>query len=673
MNTEKSKNRGLFYHRDSGGKHELTPGQYVRWAQQQALKYGVVFDGSPDGIDMMIRAGKSVHGDLFLDYEVCGNLLSRPGLDALIHEASKSNVTHLFIPRRDRLARPENPVEGMELEIRLRKLGVCLVFTSIVCPPVPKGKRFELTELLGSLIDYESAGKFRPDLAEKMILTQIALARAGFSTGGRAPYGFRRWLATGDGEAIRRLADGECVRMPGHHVVWLPEPGDELNVVERILRDLKTMPANQVAAMLTMDGIPPPDVGRRRKVNGVKRLRTQDWYPGTVTAIARNPLLRAIVRYGRRSMGDQRRFDKDNHRELVESDFRDETKVRVVLNAPENCIVAEAKFAPLIDPTEHRKLVEELDRRGGSQRGKPRSRNPFANPLGARVFDLACGWPMYREPYNGSFRYKCGLYQQSHGQKCHHNHVDGLVATRFALSCVRQKLLDLMPRVEERLRELALKETIDKGERVAVDDTSKELSRVRDELQTITINMARALNEDQFRAISSQFDQLKAREFSLSERLKECETKENVDPSKIDIKRITDGFERLLSTSGYNEHPHLACEAIRQANVKLFLKFSPTKVKNRTLNKITSGVITLGDASPPIELYQGPTDRNRVKEPHKPPAVAKHGESFVESESQIVTNREGESLGNVNRADWIRTSDLLTPSQTRYQTALRPE
>ena len=26
-----------------------------------------------------------------------------------------------------------------------------------------------------------------------------------------------------------------------------------------------------------------------------------------------------------------------------------------------------------------------------------------------------------------------------------------------------------------------------------------------------------------------------------------------------------------------------------------------------------------------------------------------------------------------SRGDWIRTSDLLTPSQTRYQTALRPE
>lgn len=28
---------------------------------------------------------------------------------------------------------------------------------------------------------------------------------------------------------------------------------------------------------------------------------------------------------------------------------------------------------------------------------------------------------------------------------------------------------------------------------------------------------------------------------------------------------------------------------------------------------------------------------------------------------------------SLSRADWIRTSDLLTPSQTRYQTALRPE
>ena len=48
---------------------------------------------------------------------------------------------------------------------------------------------------------------------------------------------------------------------------------------------------------------------------------------------------------------------------------------------------------------------------------------------------------MYRQPYNGSFRYACGLYQQSHGAACKHNTVDGVRATRFLLACVRQRVL----------------------------------------------------------------------------------------------------------------------------------------------------------------------------------------------------------------------------------------
>src|SRR5207302_35645 len=73
--------------------------------------------------------------------------------------------------------------------------------------------------------------------------------------------------------------------------------------------------------------------------------------------------------------------------------------------------------------------------------GRTRSRRPGQNPLGARVFDMACGWPLYRQPYNGSFRYLCGLYQQSHGAECKHNLVAGPVATQFVLGCVRQRVL----------------------------------------------------------------------------------------------------------------------------------------------------------------------------------------------------------------------------------------
>src|SRR3989442_1181270 len=82
--------RALFYTRDSGGQHEMTPGQYVAWGQRKANEFGVEFGGTPEAIESMIADGRSADGDLFLDYEVKGNLLSRKGLDALIKEALQS-------------------------------------------------------------------------------------------------------------------------------------------------------------------------------------------------------------------------------------------------------------------------------------------------------------------------------------------------------------------------------------------------------------------------------------------------------------------------------------------------------------------------------------------------------------------------------------------------------
>ena len=42
--------------------------------------------------------------------------------------------------------------------------------------------------------------------------------------------------------------------------------------------------------------------------------------------------------------------------------------------------------------------------------------------------------------------------------------------------------------------------------------------------------------------------------------------------------------------------------------------------------------------------------------------------------SQAMEIKKSEYFNNkTGRDDWTRTSDLLTPSQTRYQTALRPD
>ena len=137
-----TKERALFHHRDSGGKAEMTPAQYVDWAQREAQKLNLSFDGTPERLEAMIREGRFADGDLFLDYGVKGSLLSRNGLNALINEAvNDPRVTHVFIPRRDRLARPDDPINGVMLENGLRSAGKAIVYMDRTLPPLKKVRR----------------------------------------------------------------------------------------------------------------------------------------------------------------------------------------------------------------------------------------------------------------------------------------------------------------------------------------------------------------------------------------------------------------------------------------------------------------------------------------------------------------------------------------------------
>jgi DNA invertase Pin-like site-specific DNA recombinase len=227
----------------------MSPAQYVGWAKRTAEELNLSFDGTPERISTMIRSGQFAHGDLFLDYDVKGNLLSRNGLNALIKEALDDPLaTHVLIPRRDRLARPDDPLDGIKLENVLRLAGKTIVYMDRTLPPLKKGGRADVSEIIMGVLDFDRAEKDRRDLAQKIIYAQLQLAKLGFSTGGRPPYGFRRWLVKDDSTRVRELMEKERVRMAGHHVVWLPTAEAELSVIRRILGMLETMPASRVAA-----------------------------------------------------------------------------------------------------------------------------------------------------------------------------------------------------------------------------------------------------------------------------------------------------------------------------------------------------------------------------------------------------------------------------------------
>ena len=92
--------RATFYSRDSGGKHEHTPAQYVEWAQSCAKELELRFKGTPAEINRMIKSDEPVSGDLFFDYCVSGNKMSRPALDSL-RDAVRCDpsISHIFVPR----------------------------------------------------------------------------------------------------------------------------------------------------------------------------------------------------------------------------------------------------------------------------------------------------------------------------------------------------------------------------------------------------------------------------------------------------------------------------------------------------------------------------------------------------------------------------------------------
>jgi hypothetical protein len=208
-------NRAVFYHRDSQGRHDQAPRQYVAWAAAESERLGLEFDGSIETIVTMMANGQSVIGDIFLDYDVKGNQLERRGLTAFMRRiAEDTEVGHVFIAMPDRLARPNDPEDGMKLEKAIRRAGVTLHYLDRVLRPLAVGERAEISELLTGLIAYEQAGKFRRELAVMMINAQRSLGEQAFSTGGRPPFFLRRWLVDAAGNQIRELKDDSSGLLP---------------------------------------------------------------------------------------------------------------------------------------------------------------------------------------------------------------------------------------------------------------------------------------------------------------------------------------------------------------------------------------------------------------------------------------------------------------------------
>jgi len=225
-----------------------------------------------------------------------------------------------------------------------------------------------------------------------------------------------------------------------------------------------------------------------------------------------------------------------------------------------------------------------------------------------------------------------------------------------------------MQKIEKRIKELAQADQYNTRPQHELAEKRAELDQVTAERESAKQNLARAKSDEEYEAISAVFNELgkqiesKKKEIAAAE----AQTREPRDTEIL----VQDALEivRRLTDLDVREDDHgLARQMFELVNARLFVSFQSVQVKRRMLNKVTGGVVTFGAAPPPIQPYEGPTTRRKIKNPTAPVAAEQGGRHLPPpTDSTTGSGEEDKSLGNVNRGDRIWTYDLCVPNAAEF-------
>ncbi len=669
----RTKNRGLLYVRRSDDGQEASLSQQLEWAKSAAQKLGVSFQGTNADIEQMQRDDLNHCADIFMDDAVSGGDLTRPGFQAFLAAAIEDrSVSHVFAFKRDRLGRPQSLLQMMSFEQQVISSGVTLVTHDRTYSP-EELKDNEMSYLIGGLIEYQEHGRFSPRLGDRIVFVQQSMAAKGLSTGGRAPYGFRRALVDQNNSFVQWLADGENIRRAGHHVRFLPHDEEKLAIWCTILEWRENgISYKKIAAKLNQMGIPSPNAGHTRRDHGSKYHVPGKWHPNTVRDLCANPIITGIKEYGRRSEGRYRRVGADGPRELEEHDLRPDGQPKLLENPEEVRIKAASGGEALFDAARWQQLqkkqtsLSEVRRNNGR-----RSTNPDRYPLATRVIDLTenCGSVMHGTPYGKKLKYVCGRYSNSGYTECHHNTVE----TRQLTSMLIKALVELVDkaggreairaRLLERARAAATEQATAE-EPLALRHLQKQLDALEENIATAQRRMTTEQDDNRYQAIAKTFDSLIDEKTTLTKQITELAAPpqpavDALSPeSQVDeLMAMLDSLENLAETPDANQQIR---DLVLRLGIYIGLDFEEGRWGKRKVRKLRRGVIAFGKDNLPIPIHgrnctgletNAARETSSRKNIHSAPAccrepAAEHGSNRGDG---TVNNQPGESHSEVDQ------------------------
>ena len=616
--TVRIKSWARVYLRRSTSAQESSLETQLQWAIDAARRHGIPLRASLDDLQYMQLHRLSCYKDIYLDDATSGSKTKRPAFDAMIAEVrGDSSISHLFVFKRDRFGRPKDPVDMMVIERDLRLMGVTLVMSDVVIDPSTTGQS-ALGQTAMSLFGYHESGEFSRKLSERIVLVQAQRAAEGYSTGGRPPYGFGRFLCDArTGEVIQELDDNVEVQKKGCHVRFLPNDERKIAIWIRILEWLEAdWGYKRITNELNRLGIPSPDAGRTRRDGGLEHEVSGKWNHNTIKTLAGNAIITGFKIYGRYSEGVHYRVSSDGPRPVTHDELRPDGSGKVIENDRSIWIEASAGDFSHFDRDRWERLQQKLKERSGSQAGKRKASDPGAYPLAPRVFDLTdgCGSVMYgtvrKDRGTGRPIYRCGAYMKSQGEQCNHNTVDAEALLQFTLqtivTCVKRAggAEKLRAAIEARARAAGSQpQTPEEAMHAEILDQVEKLHR---QVEQAPRRILEAEDDDVRAMLHTALRNLHA---ELAERERALVEVAARLPVQLDVESEVQKALALL------EHVEMICadpvaredmpRLLNDLGVRIGLTFRDGTFNSRRVRKLKGGVIAFGNRPLPCALRTG--------------------------------------------------------------------
>ncbi len=615
------KNQARVYLRRSTSAQETSLETQLQWAIDAANQHGILLRASINDIKHMQLQRLTRYRDLYLDDATSGSKTRRPAFDALLAETdSDSSISHVFVFKRDRFGRPKDPLEMMVVERDIRDRGVTLVMSEGVLDPSTTGQS-ALGQTAMSLFGYHESGEFSRKLGERMVLVQRQLAEDGYSTGGRPPYGFSRYLCDArTGEVIQELEDNVEMRKKGCHVRFLPKDDGKIAVWIRILEWLEAdYGYKRVANELNRLGIPSPDAGRTRHDCGTAHEVSGKWNHNTIKAIAGNPIITGVKTYGRYSEGVHYRVSGNGPRPAGRDELLQDGSGRVVENDRSAWIEASAGDFSLFEPERWERLQKRLTERSGSQAGKRKASDPGAYPLATRVFDMTdgCGSVMYGtvRKDNGAGRpfYRCGAYMKSQGQECHHNNVDGESLLQFTLqtivTCVKRAGGADMLRAAIENRARSARSRPQPPEVAIQAEIQGQVEKLRRQIEQAPRKILEAEDAEVRAMLHSALQNLRNELAERERALEEAKSRmpvwhEEMD-TDVEVQKALALVERIQTICSDPVARTALPKLLGDLGVRIGLTFGEGRFNGRNVRRLKGGIIAFGNRPLPCALRTG--------------------------------------------------------------------